>query len=185
MKYLYVVEVGDVEPEVTAHVEQVVGMALGFEIQRARRWVDVEGAYDRKRRQYGSTEILHGLVERCPADAVKVLGITEKDLFIPMLSFLFGQAQVGGKYALVSVARLRSEFYHLPAQRGLLLERASKESLHELGHAFGLVHCPEPDCVMSLSTNLSQVDRKRKEYCVGCGALLADRLRAERAMAGE
>ena len=88
----------------------------------------------------------------CPTDTVRLLGITEHDLFIPMLSFVFGQAQLGGKAALVSFARLRQEFYGIDPADAVFTERARKEMLHELGHTFGLTHCPDRGCPMSLST---------------------------------
>ena len=95
-----------------------------------------------------------------------------------MLSFLFGQAQLDGAAAIVSIARLRQEFYGLPGDEGLLLARARKEALHELGHTFGLVHCPDPLCAMSLSTSLPQVDAKRDEYCESCARQAGSRLAA-------
>ena len=76
----------------------------------------------------------------------RVLGVTDVDLAIPMLSFLFGQAQFDGPVAVVSLCRLHQEFYGLPRRRRLLRERTVKEVLHELGHTFGLVHCAEPTC---------------------------------------
>jgi archaemetzincin len=126
------------------------------------------GAYDAGRRQYNSALILRSLAETCPADAWRLLAITECDLFIPMLSFVFGQAQLGGRVALVSMARLRQEFYGLPPVQSILAGRARKEALHELGHTFGLVHCAERKCPMSLSTGVAQVDGKGHTYCQSC-----------------
>jgi len=180
---IYLAEVGDVETAVRDHVRESLSGEFGFEVRRLAAEVSMDGAYDPARRQFGSSQILREMLARCPADAVKLLGITGVDLFIPMLSFLFGQAQVGGKCALVSLARLRPEFYNLPPRPALLRERAVKESLHELGHAFGLIHCPEPGCVMSLSTNLAQVDLKREGYCETCGELLREVLRDHRSAA--
>ena len=83
------------------------------------------------------------LAQRAPRDAARVLGITDVDLAIPMLSFLFGQAQFDGPIAVVSLCRLHQEFYGLPAEDALLRERTVKEVMHEMGHTFGLVHCSE------------------------------------------
>ena len=93
-----------------------------------------------------------------------------------MLTFIFGQAQLGGRLALVSLARLRQEFYGLPSDRELLRERALKESLHELGHTFGLLHCREAACTMSLATGIRQLDAKGGGYCAGCAALLHEKI---------
>jgi len=132
-------------------------------------------AYDSKRNQYQSVEIMRMLNKHVTQDGSRILGITDVDLSIPMLSFLFGQAQLDGPVAVVSLCRLRQEFYGLPAQDNLLRERLTKEVLHEMGHTFGLVHCSEQSCAMSLSTHIGMVDGKTEQYCSRCGLQLARR----------
>jgi len=132
-------------------------------------------AYDPKRRQYQSVELMRMLDQSRPSDASRILGVTEVDLSIPMLSFLFGQAQLDGPVALISLCRLRQEFYGLPGEDKVLRERTVKEALHELGHTFGLVHCKEPECVMSLATHVEFVDTKQEQYCTRCGLQLVER----------
>jgi archaemetzincin len=104
-----------------------------------------------------------------PGDAGKLLAVTERDLFVPVLTFVFGQAQLGGRAAVVSLARLRQEFYGLEPNRECFLERAAKEALHETGHLFGLVHCADRSCAMSLATNVRQIDTKQAAFCAPCG----------------
>lgn len=133
-------------------------------------------AFDRKRGQHDSSLLLHAALEGCPADADRLLVVTGLDIAIPMLTFVFGQAQLDGKAAIVSLARLRPEFYGLPPAREVLVERLRKEVLHELGHTFGLVHCTDPACAMSLSVNIAYIDRKRGRLCRDCGLRLADKL---------
>jgi archaemetzincin len=99
-----------------------------------------------------------------------VLGITDQDLFIPILTYVFGEAQLGGAAALVSTARLVDGVER--AGRRLLVERLSKESLHEVGHAFGLVHCGHERCVMSRSPAVREVDQKAAELCEECRSRL-------------
>jgi archaemetzincin len=96
-----------------------------------------------------------------------------------MLSFLFGQAQFDGPVAVVSLCRLHQQFYGLPEQEGLLRERTVKEALHELGHTFGLVHCSQPTCAMSLATHIELVDAKAEHYCERCGLKLVQRFARE------
>ena len=92
--------------------------------------------------------------------------------FVPVLSFVFGQAQLGGPAALVSVARLDQSFYGLPPRRSLLVDRTLKTVLHELGHTCGLVHCSDRTCAMALATNVAQLDAKEPRYCESCRALM-------------
>jgi archaemetzincin len=169
-----------VDGDVMEAADACVWDRFGFETRRLAPLPDPVNAYDLRRNQYSSVPILRDLVSRRPADAVRLLALTEKDLFIPMLSFIYGQAQLGQSVALVSLARLRQEFYGLPPNQRTLLARTLKESLHEVGHTFNLVHCPDPACVMSVATNIRQLDRKTGAYCRTCGVLLSESLSAVR-----
>jgi archaemetzincin len=156
-------------------LRDTVRTALATEAREEPALSEPEYAWDPQRRQYSSSLILRDILARLPRGASRVCAITEKDLFIPMLSFIYGQAQVGGNAAIVSLARLRQEFYGLPANDALLAARARKEVLHELGHTYGLVHCPEVNCAMSLATNIRQLDLKGNGYCADCRALLSEK----------
>lgn len=136
------------------------------------------GAHDVKRNQHDATAIMRAALPLCPPDATRLLVVTEHDIYIPMLTFIFGQAQVNGPAAVLSLARLRQEFHGLPAQPGLFVERVLKEVLHELGHTFGLVHCGDRRCAMALSINVTNIDMKRGELCETCAEDLAGRLAA-------
>jgi archaemetzincin len=173
-----VMAVGEVDDGALAAVEEGVQRVFRLPVRRAPGAPEPSAALDEARRQYDSTGILKTVRERRSPGAARILGVTEVDLFIPMLTFVFGQAQLGGCAALISLARLRQEFYGLPADRPLLLERAVKEALHELGHTFGLTHCTDDACAISLSTNIRHVDAKNGGFCRGCAALLAERLPA-------
>jgi archaemetzincin len=135
-------------------------------------------AYDPKRDQYEATALLRAALPHCPPGTSRLLVVTEHDVFIPMLTFIFGQAQVNGLAALLSLARLRQEYYGLQARRDLFLERVLKEVLHELGHTFGLVHCQDRQCAMSLSINVTNIDVKRGELCAACAPRLVERRNA-------
>jgi archaemetzincin len=131
-----------------------------------------EFAYNPLRRQYHATEILRQLLQDAPVDCWRVLGITEADLYIPILTFVFGEAQLNNTGAVVSLHRLRQEFYGMPADPRLLGERLVKESLHELGHTFGLRHCSDYRCVMSPSHAIERIDLKLAAFCAACAAAL-------------
>jgi len=132
-------------------------------------------SFEARRNQYYSTRILKEMLGEVPQDALKLLGVTDKDLCIPILTYVFGEAQVGGTAAVVSLARLRQEHYGLTPDRPLLLERLRKESLHELGHTFGLVHCPLRECVMYLSNTVVDVDTRGRDFCTGCQTVVASK----------
>jgi archaemetzincin len=143
--------------------------AFGGPVQRLELG-SVEFAFDAARNQYASIPILEMLLRRCPEDGHKLLAVTGCDLFIPVLTFVFGHAQLGGRVGIVSLARLRQEFYGLPADETVFRERAAKEVLHEGGHMFGLVHCAERRCAMSLATSVRHIDEKENAFCPPCAA---------------
>ena len=153
-------------------VEEDIKNDFGYPIKISPSKIDPEDFYDPARKQYHSTKILKRMLDELPSDASKVIGITSPDLFIPILTFVFGEAQLDGNVGIVSLARLHQEFYGLPSQQGLLQRRLLKEMKHELGHTFGLVHCSFKRCVMSIATNIADVDAKGSSFCEGCRELL-------------
>lgn len=175
MNALYVVAIGSVPERPLQWAEEAAADWFPLPLTRLPALPMPEAAYDAKRRQYQSVEVMKMLAQSAPHDAVRVLGITDADLAIPALSFLFGQAQVNGPIALVSLCRLHQEFYGLPGNPDLLRERTVKEVLHELGHTFGLIHCSERACPMSLATHIEGVDAKSDRYCARCGLQLVER----------
>ena len=166
--------IGENEPEpgmidhVHMHVQRAFDVPVRVHLDPARP----EGTLDARRRQHASGRVLKWLLEKGPP-RTKVLGITDVDLFIPILTFVFGEAQLGGAAAVVSTARLKEP---LPVRDArLVIERLAKEAIHELGHAMGLVHCGTPDCAMGRSASVRDVDSKRGSLCGGCRAQLRAR----------
>jgi archaemetzincin len=131
-------------------------------------------AYNVSRRQYDSTRILCDILGYAESSETfsgiddRVLGVSGVDLYVQGLNFVFGEAQCPGKAAVISLYRLKPEFYGAPKDERLFLERAVKEAVHELGHTFGLRHCAEPTCVMHFSLHISMTDLKRVEFCNSC-----------------
>jgi archaemetzincin len=129
---------------------------------------DPELAFDSSRGQYHSTAILESLLADHGNSTDRILGIAGIDLFIPILTYVFGEAQLDGRAALVSIYRLDNAAYGLPANAPLLHERLTKEAIHELGHTAGLVHCHHPVCVMRSSTYVEDIDVKSADFCPDC-----------------
>jgi len=90
-----------------------------------------------------------------------------------VLTFVFGEAQLSGNCAVVSLHRLREEFYGLPPNEELVRARLLKEAVHELGHTFGLRHCDNWQCVMTSSHAVERLDVKGTEFCFLCGRVVA------------
>jgi archaemetzincin len=127
---------------------------------------DLAQAYNPERRQYFSSKLLAFLGKAGREE--RVVGIADVDLYIPRLNFVFGEADVGSGTAIVSLYRLRQEYYGLAPDEALFLERATKEIVHELGHTFGLGHCPNNKCVMHFSNSLADTDLKEASFCNKC-----------------
>ena len=165
MEAIHLWWIGEKDPgaRTLEHLRLHLGRALGAPV---RIWDDPArppDAYDERRKQWSTSKILAWMGRSGPPG--KVLAVTDQDLFIPILTFVFGEAQLHGRSAVVSTARLGEP--GLPDPR-VALERLAKEGVHELGHCFGLVHCDSPGCVMGRSPTARDVDRKRGEFCSKC-----------------
>jgi archaemetzincin len=153
-------------------MEAALGSAFRLPVLRVDPVDEPAPAYSPQRGQWSSAAFLETLLGRVPPGAERLLGVTERDLFVPVLSFVYGQAQLGGRVAVVSLARLRPAFHGLPEAPAVLERRAATEAVHEIGHTFGLVHCLDRRCPMSLSIDLPDLDGKTATPCAACGALL-------------
>ena len=166
-KPIALVPIGQVEEAVLAVIGEGLREAFGRDYVIAAPLSHPDYAYDRRRGQYRSDDILARL-RRLKLPAERWLGVVDVDLYTPGLNFVFGQATMGGPTALISLARLRQSFYGLPEDEALYHERAIKEAVHELGHTYGLGHCPDPACVMHFSNSLLDTDRKGADFCPRC-----------------
>ncbi|MHB1325592.1 MAG: archaemetzincin family Zn-dependent metalloprotease [Thermoleophilia bacterium] len=129
-------------------------------------------AFDRWRHQYAAAVFLtaaaRSRVTPIGPPAAVLLGITGLDLFAPRLNFVFGMADAGLAAAVISLCRLRPEFYGEYPDPRLFRQRVLKEAIHELGHIFGRAHCDRPDCIMHFSTSIQDTDRKGPGFCDPC-----------------
>ncbi|MFY9725999.1 MAG: archaemetzincin family Zn-dependent metalloprotease [Bryobacteraceae bacterium] len=157
------------EPALNLLEQLAAGLARTFRVpcRLSPRSLELGFALDGRRGQYYSSVILQELERAWDPDA-RVLGVTSCDLYVPVLTFVFGEAQLDGNCAVVSTARLAEPFYGLPPRDDLLRDRLLKEAIHELGHTFGLRHCGDWRCVMTSSHAVERLDVKTAEFCARC-----------------
>jgi archaemetzincin len=129
---------------------------------------DPEVAFDASRGQHNSRIMLTQLLETASRKADRILGVTSVDLFIPVLTYVFGEAQLDGRAAVISFHRLDNQVYGLPPAPDVLFDRLCKEALHELGHTYNLLHCHDDRCVMASSTYVEGIDLKLGQFCRSC-----------------
>jgi archaemetzincin len=159
---------GDIDSNVLEEFKERLKQIFGCPVETVHEDYSLEKAYDSRRKQYLATKLLSKLKKSGVAKDEKVLGIVDVDLYAPGLNFIFGQAEIASSVAIISLSRLRQEYYGLPPGEALFLDRATKEAVHELGHTFGLDHCPNSKCVMHFSNSLSDTDLKQAAFCSRC-----------------
>jgi len=135
-------------------------------------YLDLSDYYDPARKQYNGNELLKEIESRFASDKIKTLGLFNVDLFIPILTYIFGQAFLNGRSGIASIYRLSNERYGIKKDQTIFVDRIRKEVIHELGHTFGLIHCSNPTCVMRSSTYVEDIDQKDHLLCGKCKANL-------------
>jgi len=103
-----------------------------------------------------------------PDGGAVYLAITDYDLYKTSHRFIYGDADEAQGVAVVSMHRLRSEYYGEEPEPNLLFQRLLKECVHELGHAFGLRHCYNARCAMYYSNSIFETDNKMPHFCETC-----------------
>jgi archaemetzincin len=134
--------------------------------------LDLSDFYNSMRRQYDANELLYYIEKHYADDVSKSLGLFNVDLYIPIFTYIFGQAFLNGRSGIASYYRLSNERYGMEADSNLLTERFAKEIIHELGHTYGLVHCHTTDCVMRSGTYVEDIDQKKLTFCPSCKSQL-------------
>ncbi len=171
---LLLVPIGAVETGLLDWLAKELESALGCAVRIGETVPLPESGYDPRRRQYRGEAIL-SLLQAVPGPAERVLGLADVDCYAPGLNFIFGQAGFYRREAFVALPRLRQSFYGLPDDPSLFRQRVLKEAVHELGHTWGLVHCPDRHCVMHFSNTLHDTDVKGPDFCPRCRTNLSRR----------
>ncbi len=177
MNLVHLLPVGTIDLAVLQDLCTTIPKHLNVDCKIASLALDPAPTYHPERQQFHSSEILqrmHALLQPCDW---RLLAVTDIDLYIPILKYVFGEAQVGGPCAVVSTFRLRQEFYGLDRDDALLHERLLKECVHELGHTLALRHCQDYRCVMASSHAVEWIDLRESALCEACRAQVEGRLR--------
>ena len=167
--HIYLQPFGEIERPLLEDIGKALQEIYGFPYKiNPSRDLPIN-AFFRKRGQWHSSTILEKALNiGIPEDAERVLGIADVDLFVENLNFVFGEANPYHGTAIISLFRLRPEYYRLPPDEKLFQQRAKKEAIHEIGHTYGLDHCADPRCIMHFSNTLADTDCKGPSFCEKC-----------------
>lgn len=181
-KTVYLQGIGNVEQAILLKLKKHLEWTLkGFisSVEIASNPIPIyDSEYNSIRRQYDADRILSRLNKIFKkSDQLSVLGVIDEDIYSRFQNFVFGIAEKrflnSPGASLISVTRLKEEFYMRPNDEALFELRILKEAFHELGHTFGLGHCKN-DCVMRYSNCLADTDRKPPQLCDSCLVLMKD-----------
>ncbi len=176
MKLLQLLPIGDIPVRELEALGPQVAQQFHVAWDILEPALDPQFAYHAERRQYHSTELLAAMHRFLGPECWRLLGVTAHDLYIPILTFVFGEAQMGGPAAVVSSHRLQQAFYGLPADENVERQRLLKEAVHELGHTLELRHCEDYRCAMAASHAVEWIDLKENGMCPACSERMAPML---------
>jgi archaemetzincin len=171
-----VIPLGRVNQTAVAVAAGNVQTLLGLDTLVMPPWPEPDYALMPTRGQYDAGIILARLAQDAPAPRLR-LGLTSHDLCLSFVSHVYGQAQLGGRAAVVSLHRLQFFGQSGGAPHFLALERLAKITLHEMAHLLALTHCRTPGCVMGAVTGLEELDRMILDPCPACEARIVSRIR--------
>jgi archaemetzincin len=174
MKLLQLLPIGNLDGHLLMDLGPAIADAFHMPCEVIPRPLNPEIAFHGERQQYHSSELLQHMQRFLTRDSWRILGVTSVDLYIPILTFVFGEAQMAGPCAIVSAHRLRQEFYGLPPDPEILRLRLLKEAVHELGHTLNLTHCEDYQCAMAPSHAVEWIDLKESVLCSACHSQVFD-----------
>ena len=160
------------DPLVVKRVAESVASEFNTKVKIQQGRLDLSDYFDPTRSQYNANDLLKAVEDRFSGKKHKTIGLFEVDLFIPILTYIFGQAYLNGITAVASTHRLSNSRYGLQYDPENRIQRITKEVIHELGHAYGLIHCHTPNCVMASSTYVEDIDQKSHHLCQSCRTLI-------------
>lgn len=172
LQNITLVSFGYFESQFLNEIAESVSREFMVQVSLREGHLDLSEFYDPPRRQYHGGKLLKEVETFYASDLSKTIGLFSVDLYIPILTYIFGQAYLNGRSGIASQYRLSNERYGITDDKSLLNERFIKEVIHELGHTYGLIHCHTPSCVMKSSTYVEDIDQKSFSLCTNCNRIL-------------
>lgn len=168
LQNITLISIGFFEEGLLEKIAGAVRQELLYPVTIKEGHIDITEFYDPVRRQYNGNKLLKEVDSLYASDSNKTIGLFNVDLFIPILTYIFGQAYLSGRSGIASLYRFSNERYGMDSDDRLITERFRKEIIHELGHTLGLIHCHFPTCVMRSSTYVEDIDQKSARLCIKC-----------------
>ncbi len=165
---IILISFGQIENGFLKPIAREVKEEFQIEVEVKDNYIDLSRYFDSSRGQYNANQLIHTIEAEFASDAAKTIGLFTVDLFIEILTYIYGQAYLNGRTGIASMFRLNNERYGLEKNDVLTLNRFIKEIIHELGHTFGLIHCHVTGCVMQASTYVEDIDQKSHQLCYQC-----------------
>lgn len=162
---IVLIPIGTLPANVIVELQRDLGPIMKREVTIGDEISPPRAAFDKARNQYIAESLLVELEKHDVRDAARVVGIIDSDTGARGLNYVFGQARLPGRFAVVALPRLRQSLRARPADAARFRERVLKITIHELGHTFGFVHCPDRKCVMHFSNAIGEADYAGVHYC--------------------
>ncbi len=174
---LCLVELGRIGDLSARFVAANLQALIGIRVDHLRPHRVPQEAFLERRGQYDAGRVIRHLSLTASSQCLRLLALTMVDLCSPILTYVYGEAELGGRVAVVSGFRLRrdEDGAEVPAER--YYERLIKVALHEVGHTFSLYHCEDPRCLMQFSPGLKELDVLEIRFCDRCAFMLRSALR--------
>lgn len=176
---IILINFGYFEQDFLRKVAESVSRELFLPVTVTEGHLDMSGYYDAGRRQYDGNQLIKTVDQTFAEDSSRSIGLFDVDLFIPILTFIFGQAFLNGRAGIASTYRLSNERYGLEKDEDLTIQRLIKETIHETGHTLGLIHCHVPGCVMNAGNYVEDIDQKGTSLCHKCSGSVRNLLSLE------
>ena len=166
MRRIVLVPIGPVPANLLDELRHDLAPMLKRKVTIGKETAPPATGFDKSRNQYLGDALLEQLERNDLPDAARVVGIIDSDAYAPGLNYVFGQARMPGRFAVIALPRLRQSLRARPEDAARFRERVLKITVHELGHTFGYVHCPDRKCVMHFSNSIGETDYAGAQYCV-------------------